>query len=128
VSGHVLHGAKLGRDLGFRTLNLRFAHPRPAAAGIFVVRTHGLTAEPLPGVASFGRRPTVEHDGRVLLEAHCLHWPAALGADGGYGRCVRVELLHWLHAERRYDSIEALRQGIERDAADARAWLAAHSA
>jgi riboflavin kinase / FMN adenylyltransferase len=128
VSGHVLHGAKLGRDLGFRTLNLRFAHPRPAAAGIFVVRTHALTAEPLPGVASFGRRPTVEHDGRVLLEAHCLHWPAALGADGGYGRCVRVELLHWLHAERRYDSIEALRQGIERDAADARAWLAAHSA
>jgi riboflavin kinase / FMN adenylyltransferase len=128
VSGHVLHGAKLGRELGFRTLNLRFAHPRPAASGIFVVRTHGLTPEPLPGVASFGRRPTVEHDGRVLLEAHCLTWPASLGTDAGYGRCVRIELLHWLHAERRYESIEALRQGIAQDAADARAWWAAHDA
>jgi riboflavin kinase / FMN adenylyltransferase len=42
VSGHVLHGAKLGRDLGFRTLNLRFAHARPAAQGIFVVGVPGL--------------------------------------------------------------------------------------
>jgi len=125
VSGHVLHGAKLGRSLGFRTLNLRFAHERPAASGIFVVRTHGLAPQALPGVASFGRRPTVSDGGRVLLEVHCLDWPAALGADGGYGRIVRVELLHWLHAERKYDSMEALRAGIARDEADARAWFAA---
>jgi riboflavin kinase/FMN adenylyltransferase len=124
VSGHVLHGAKLGRTLGFRTLNLRFAHERPAAAGIFVVRTQGLGATPLPGVASFGRRPTVSEGGRVLLEVHCLDWPAALGADGGYGRIVRVDLLHWLHEERKYDSLDALRAGIARDEADARAWLA----
>lgn len=127
ISGHVLHGAKLGRDLGFRTLNLRFAHARPAAAGIFVVRTHGLAEVTLPGVASLGRRPTVDASGRVLLEVHCLEWPAALGADGGYGKVVRVELLHWLHEERKYDSLDALRAGIARDEADARAWLAAHA-
>jgi riboflavin kinase / FMN adenylyltransferase len=125
VSGHVLHGARLGRDLGFRTLNLRFAHARPAASGIFVARVHGLPGGALPGVASFGRRPTVEDDGRVLLEVHCLQWPAALGTDGGYGRLVRVELLHWLHGERKYASLEALREGIARDVDDARAWLAA---
>jgi riboflavin kinase / FMN adenylyltransferase len=124
VSGHVLHGARLGRDLGFRTLNLRFAHGRPAASGIFVARVHGLPGGALPGVASFGRRPTVEDDGRVLLEVHCLQWPAALGTDGGYGRLLRVELLHWLHGERKYASLDALREGIAQDVEDARAWLA----
>ena len=125
ISGHVLHGAKLGRDLGFATLNLRFGHPRPAAMGIFIVRVHGLTTQPLPGVASLGVRPSVEHAGRVLLEVHCLEWPPALGQGGGYGRMVRVELLHKLHDERKYASLEALREGIARDVADARAWFAA---
>lgn len=125
VSGHVLHGAKLGRELGFRTLNLRFAHARPAASGIFVVRTHGLGDAALSGVASFGRRPTVDDSGRILLEVHCLDWPEALGPDGGYGHIVRVELLHWLHEERHYGSLEALRAGIARDEADACAWFAA---
>jgi riboflavin kinase / FMN adenylyltransferase len=126
ISGHVVHGRKLGRDLGFRTLNLRFPHPRPAAMGIYVVRVIGLAREPLKGVASLGVRPTVEDAGQVLLEVHCLEWPAPLGPDSGYGACVRVELLHKLHDERRYASLEALREGIARDEADARAWFAQH--
>ena len=126
ISGHVLHGAKLGRELGFRTLNLRFAHPRPAAAGIFVVRVRGLADAPLRGVASLGKRPTVDDSGRVLLETHVLDWPAMLGPEAGYGRLIRVELLHWLHEERRYASLGALRQGIAADTAAARAWWQQH--
>jgi riboflavin kinase/FMN adenylyltransferase len=125
ISGHVVHGRKLGRELGFRTLNLPFRHPRPAASGIFVVRVHGLAAEPLPGVASLGVRPTVEDAGRVLLEAHCLDWPAHLGSDAGYGRCLRVDLLHKLHDEVKYASVDALREGIARDTEAARHWWAA---
>ncbi|MFM7507185.1 MAG: bifunctional riboflavin kinase/FAD synthetase [Rubrivivax sp.] len=128
ISGRVQHGRKLGRHLGFRTLNLRFGHARPAAMGIFVVRVHGLTSEPLRGVASLGVRPTVEDAGRVLLEVHCLDWPASLGPEGGYGRRVRVDLLHKLHDELKYDSLEALREGIARDTAAARAWFDTHSA
>ena len=128
ISGHAVHGRKLGRELGFRTLNLRFGHPRPAAMGIFVVRVHGLTELPLAGVASLGVRPTVEDAGRVLLEVHCLEWPATLGLEGGYGRLLRVELLHKLHEELRYESLEALRIGIARDVTDARAWLLASEA
>lgn len=124
VSGHVIHGQRLGRELGFRTLNLRFPHERPAAKGIFVVRVHGLADLALDGVASLGVRPTVESAGRVLLETHCLDWPSALGIDGGYGRCVRVELLHKLHDERHYESLDALRAGIAQDEVEARAWLA----
>jgi riboflavin kinase / FMN adenylyltransferase len=126
VSGHVVHGRKLGRDLGFRTLNLSFPHPKPAAMGIYVVRVIGLAPEPLKGVASLGVRPTVEDAGRVLLEVHCLEWPAPLGPESGYGACVRVELLHKLHDERRYASLEALREGIARDEADAREWFEQH--
>ncbi|MGD9833450.1 MAG: bifunctional riboflavin kinase/FAD synthetase [Piscinibacter sp.] len=128
LSGHVVHGRKLGRDLGFRTLNLRFSHPKPAALGIFAVRTHGLVDQPLDGVASLGRRPTVDDSGRVLLEVHCLDWPASLGREGGYGKIVRVELLHKLRDEARYDTLEALTAAIRQDADDARAFLAAHAA
>ena len=124
ISGRAVHGRKLGRELGFRTLNLRFVHPRPAAMGIFVARIHGLGPRALPGVASLGVRPTVEDAGRVLLETHALEWPQTLGVEGGYGRCLRVELAHKLHDERRYASLEALQQGIAQDVADARAWLA----
>lgn len=125
ISGHVIHGAKLGRELGFRTLNLRFPGGKPAAAGIFVVQVNGL-GRPLPGVASMGVRPTVENAGRVLLEVHCLDWPAELGPEGAYGREVSVSFMHKLHDERRYESLEALRAGIDQDVLDARAWWAAH--
>ena len=70
ISGHIVHGAKLGRTLGFPTLNLRVAHGRPAGSGIFVVQVHGLSKKPLPGVASIGLRPTVADSGQVLLEVH----------------------------------------------------------
>ena len=128
ISGHVVHGRKLGRDLQCPTLNLRFSHWKPAASGIFVVRVHGLGDTPLPGVANLGIRPSVDpndvNGGRVLLETHCLDWPAHLGAEGGYGKIIRVELLHKLHDELKYDSLDALMQGIHRDCADARAWFA----
>ncbi len=123
ISGHVLHGKKLGRSLGHPTLNLRFDHPRPAAAGIFVAEVHGLAPAPLPGVASLGVRPTVDDSGRVLLEMHCLDWPAGLGADGGYGRCVRIDLLHKLRDEARYPTLDALRAAIGDDARAARRWF-----
>jgi riboflavin kinase/FMN adenylyltransferase len=125
ITGRAIHGRKLGRELGFRTLNLRFGHPRPAAMGIFVARVHGLADMPIPAVASLGVRPTIEDAGRVLLEVHCLQWPDALGPEGGYGRCLRVDLVHKLHDERRYSSLEALRSGIAQDVDDAGRWFAA---
>jgi len=139
ISGHIVHGRKLGRQLaesragagdGFRTLNMRFAHWKPAASGIFAVLVHGLTDAALPGVANLGVRPSIDpndvNGGRVLLETHCLEWPMHLGAEGGYGKIARVELLHKLHDELKYDSLAALTQGIARDCADARAWFDAY--
>jgi len=137
ISGHVVHGRKLGRALGasapdrgdgFRTLNLRFKHWKPAANGIFAVLVHGLANAPLQGVANLGVRPSLDANdvnaGRVLLETHCLDWPAALGPEGAYGKIVRVELMHKLHDELRYTSLEALTAGIAKDREDARAFFA----
>jgi riboflavin kinase/FMN adenylyltransferase len=128
ISGHVVHGRKLGRELGFKTLNLRFAHWNPAASGIFVVLVHGLSEKPLPGVANMGIRPSLDPDdvngGRVLLETHCLDWPASLGPEGAYGKIIRVELLHKLHDELKYDSLDALTAGITSDCQQARSYFA----
>ena len=137
ISGHVVHGRKLGRALGasapgrddgFRTLNMRFKHWKPAASGIFAVLVHGLSERPLQGVANLGVRPSLDandvNGGRVLLETHCLDWPESLGAEGAYGKIVRVDLLHKLHDELRYTSLEALTAGIARDGRDARAFFA----
>jgi riboflavin kinase / FMN adenylyltransferase len=60
----------------------------------------------------------------VLLETYCLEWPQALGDEGGYGKIIRVELLHKLHDELKYDSLDDLRGGIARDCDQARAYFA----
>ncbi len=118
VSGHVVHGRKLGRTLGFPTLNLPIPFDRPAVAGVFVVRVHGLSDRPVPGVASLGTRPAIERDGRHVLEVHLFDVDADL-----YGRLVRVEFLHKLRDEAHFESIEALTAQIDRDAQAARAWF-----
>lgn len=132
ISGHVVHGRKLGRELGCPTLNLRFSHWKPAASGIFAVRVLGLTDKPLLGVANMGIRPSLDpqdvNGGRVLLETHCLDWPSHLGMDSGYGKIIHVELLHKLHDELKYDSLEALQKGIAQDCTDARVYFQTQTA
>lgn len=118
MSGHVIHGQKLGRTLGFPTLNLRVAH-RPALCGIFVVQVHGLAAQPLPAVASLGVRPTVEDAGRMLLEVHVFDYN-----EPAYGKLVRVEFLAKLRDEEKYVDLPTLTAAIEGDARQARAFFA----
>ncbi|TFW08300.1 bifunctional riboflavin kinase/FAD synthetase [Oxalobacteraceae bacterium OM1] len=121
ISGHVVHGKKLGRTIGFPTLNLRVAHKRPALSGIFIVQVHGLADQPLPGVASLGVRPTVEDSGRVLLETYVFDY-----AEQAYGKLVRVEFLKKLRDEEKYVDLPTLTAAIARDAEQARAWFQQH--
>jgi riboflavin kinase/FMN adenylyltransferase len=119
ISGHVIHGKKLGRNLGFPTLNLSVTnslHQRPPAmTGIFVVQVHGLDDTPLPGVASLGFRPTVEDMGRVLLETHLFDFNKEV-----YGKVIRVEFLKKLRDEAKYSDLASLQKAIEADANAAR--------
>ncbi|WP_024901714.1 bifunctional riboflavin kinase/FAD synthetase [Robbsia andropogonis] len=118
ISGHVIHGQKLGRDLGFPTLNIRISHKRLALAGIMVVRVHGLADEPLMGVASLGLRPTVDDSGRILLEVYLFDW-----RGDAYGKIVRVEFMKKLRNEARYVDLPALTAAIARDVAQARSYF-----
>jgi riboflavin kinase/FMN adenylyltransferase len=122
ISGRVMHGAKLGRSIGFPTLNLRVAGDRsggrPALQGVYTVRVHGLAPKPLPGVASLGLRPTVDTDGRWLLEVHLFDFTEQV-----YGRLVQVEFVHKLRDEERYDTLDELVAAISRDAERARSLL-----
>jgi riboflavin kinase/FMN adenylyltransferase len=118
ISGHVVHGQKLGRTIGYPTLNLRVPH-RPALGGIFIVQVHGLADHPLPAVASLGVRPTVEDAGRVLLEVHIFDYNQSI-----YGRNVRVEFLEKIRDEEKFIDLPTLTAAIDRDALQARAWFA----
>jgi riboflavin kinase/FMN adenylyltransferase len=118
ISGHVIHGQKLGRTLGFPTLNLRIAHRRPALSGVFVVQVHGLAEQPLPGVASLGVRPTIDDSGRILLETYIFDY-----AEQCYGKLIRVEFLKKLRDEEKYIDLPTLTDAIMRDVKQARAYL-----
>lgn len=117
MSGRVIEGQHLGRRLGFATANLRLERRRPALAGIFAVRVHGVRPGQVPGVASLGTRPTVNGD-EPLLEAHLFDFDGDL-----YGREIEVEFVEKLRDEARFSSLDALVDQMHRDAAAARRLL-----
>jgi len=116
IRGRVVHGQKLGRTLGFPTLNILFKQ-QPAASGVFVVRIDGLADVTLQGVANVGKRPTV-NGMQYRLEVHVFDWHG-----DAYGKHVNVELVHRLRPEQRFASIDRLKQQIELDVEQAKNWL-----
>lgn len=120
ISGRIVHGQKLGRTIGYPTLNLRIAHQHPAVHGVFIVQVHGLAAHPLPAVASIGVRPTVEDAGRVLLETHIFDYDLSC-----YGKLVQIEFLQKIRDEEKFPDLESMIAVIDNDAAKARAYFTA---
>jgi riboflavin kinase/FMN adenylyltransferase len=118
ISGRVVHGAKLGRALGFATANVQLKHNRPPLGGIFAVRVAGVGAAPRDGVASLGVRPTVHADGRPVLEVHLFDFDGDL-----YGAHLTVEFLAKIRDEERYADLDTLKAQIARDCDAARALL-----
>lgn len=119
IAGRVSHGDKLGRQIGFPTANIQMKHRRPALTGVYAVSVEGLADEPVAGVANIGVRPTATSAGRARLEVHLFDWTREC-----YGAHIRVHFLHKLRAERKFESIDALRAQIALDADSARQWLA----
>jgi len=116
ISGRVAHGAKLGRGLGFPTANIVLRRP-PPIAGIFVVEVDGYGH----GVASVGRRPTINPVPIPLLEVHLFDRDEDL-----YGEHLRVRFLQKLRDEEKYDGLPALQAAIARDARQAREFFLKH--
>ena len=120
ISGEVIHGKKLGRTLGYPTANMAVPEETGLAPGIYAVRLRRADGTLHDGVASFGRRPTVEEpDAPLLLETYVFDASPDL-----YGEICDVSLFGFLRSEEKFDGLDALVAQMKTDEAEARALLA----
>lgn len=105
ISGKVVHGAQLGRQIGFPTANVHMRHERPALTGVYAVKLDGL-----PAVANLGVRPTIAGIPKLKLEVHVLNYDGDL-----YDQHVQVEFFHKVRDEMKFDGLDALKAQIAKD-------------
>ncbi|MEN9661637.1 MAG: hypothetical protein RL324_586 [Verrucomicrobiota bacterium] len=116
AAGAVIPGKKLGHKLGFPTLNLAWSPELRPCHGVYAVRVSGAkSSSPLPGVANYGVRPTVESTSSPLLEVHLL-----AACPFTTGDQISVEWLRFIRPEMKFSGIDALREQIVKDVAAAR--------
>jgi riboflavin kinase/FMN adenylyltransferase len=118
VRAEVRHGDKRGRDLGYPTANLALDPACGLAHGIYAVRAR-VDGSTVPGVASFGRRPTFDN-GAPLLEVHLFDFTGNL-----YGRTLDIAFVAWLRGEQKFDDAASLVRQMDDDSARARHLLSA---
>ena len=119
VRAMVQKGKQLGRTLSYPTANMRLPDDMPLAHGIYAVKFHGSDDTTWDGVASFGRRPTVDSDGEPLLETFVFD-----RSEDFYGKAFTVSLCAFLRGEEKFDGLDALVAQMDRDSANARQYLA----
>ena len=118
LSGKVSHGQKLGRELGFPTINIKMGNKTLIVKGIFAVRVKGIDNRVLQGVASIGTRPTV-NGVDTILEVYILDFNQDV-----YGYGVEVEFLYKIRDEEKFESLEVLTSHIENDIKLAKTYFA----
>jgi riboflavin kinase/FMN adenylyltransferase len=117
--GIVTPGKRLGRTIGFPTLNLAWSPELRPRLGVYAVRISGAKlAASLPAVANYGLRPTVEQATEPRLEVHVLG-----SCPFDVGDPVTVEWLNFLRPEMKFASLDELRAQIGRDREAAAAWF-----
>jgi len=119
VEAEVTGGKQLGRTLGFPTANMALPESTALKHGIYAVRFRRGDGTLHDGVASFGRRPTVDDNGAPLLETFLFDFSGDL-----YGQTCRVSLFGYLRGEEKFDGLDALVAQMKRDEQEARALLA----
>lgn len=118
ISGHVAHGEHIGTELGFPTANLVPSEsqliPAPGAYAVRVTfNTPHSSLHTQSGMMNIGTRPTFDGHEQTL-EVHILHFHEDL-----YGQALSVEFVKRLREERRFDSMEALKEQLKQDAIQA---------
>ena len=142
ITGMVEHGDKIGRTLDFPTANIALNRIKPALHGIFAVSVtatdgtdlstlgkntscykkqgvQGLTKGSLFGACNVGTRPALKNKYGVewRLEVNFPKFDGDL-----YGKELTVTFLHFLHGEKNYAGLDALKQGIAQDVVDLLDW------
>ncbi len=119
AESEVIGGQQLGRTLGFPTANMKLPSETALKEGVYAVRFRRRDGSLHDGVASFGRRPTVDDNGAPLLETFLFDFSGDLS-----GEICQVSFFAYLRGEEKFDGLEALVAQIKRDEAEARALLA----
>ncbi len=117
ISGRVVRGLGLGRQLGFPTANVNLKRLQTPIDGIFAARVTGLHAQPLAGVASVGTRPTIGGS-EPLLEVLIFDFEREI-----YGEYITVHFVKRLRDERHFADLAAMQRQMHVDVAAARAAL-----
>ena len=117
LSGRIAHGKKLGRKLGYPTINIKMGDKTLIVKGIFAVIVKGIDNRVLRGVASIGTRPTV-NGVDTILEVYILDFDQDI-----YGYSVVVEFLHKIRDEEKFDSLAELTTWIAQDTEKAKAFF-----
>ncbi len=118
VQSEVIGGQQLGRTLGFPTANMCLPEDVELREGIYAVRFRRADGSLHDGVASFGRRPTVNVNGAPLLETFVFDFSGDL-----YGEVCDVSFFAYLRGEEKFDGLDALVAQMRRDEQEARAVL-----
>lgn len=118
ICGKVVYGAQIGRTIGFPTANIALHRNRVALSGVFLVRVRMANGQSGFGVANLGIKPTLGGERKASLEVHLFDSNADL-----YGQRLNIRFLHKLRDEKRFDSLEELKQHIALDAAMGRELL-----
>jgi len=119
IEAEVTGGQKLGRTLGFPTANMILPADAALRHGIYAVRFRRQDGTLHDGVASYGRRPTVDENGAPLLETFVFDFSGDL-----YGEICRVSFFGYLRGEEKFDGLDPLVAQMRRDEAEARTLLA----
>ncbi len=112
LKGKVVAGNRIGRKIGFPTANIPLDADAPVGDGVYaaLIVCGGETFE---GMLDVGRKPTVGGSGERLAEAYLF------GFDGDlYGKTIEIKPQWFLRPEKKFDSINELRQQIEADLTD----------
>ena len=116
LSDTVSHGKKLGRSIGFPTVNLRLKpNVLPPALGVYATRVWLSNGESHIAVTNVGKRPTVDSDQKINVEGFILDYNGDL-----YGQHIRMEFFHYIRPEQKFPSLEALSAEVMRNAQQTR--------
>ncbi|MBR4055089.1 MAG: adenosylhomocysteinase [Rikenellaceae bacterium] len=110
LTGRVIQGNRLGRTIGFPTANIEIACHYSSSNGVYAARVRLDDGREFQAMANLGHRPTVTDCGALWLEANLFDFDEEI-----YGRMIEVNLVQKIRDERRFESIDALRQQLTKD-------------
>jgi riboflavin kinase/FMN adenylyltransferase len=115
IVGRVAMGQRLGTQLGLPTANVNLRRLRAPLAGVYAVEVSGAGPQKRFGVANVGTRPTIGDLTKAILEVHILDFDGDL-----YHRSIGVTFRSRLRDERKFASLDELKEQIHRDIAAGR--------